>query len=593
MRRILRKIMSYIFVLVLIIAMVPLSVSAADYPVSSGSYADNVAVPALNSASAPFDHFEEAIDLKILGLLANSPDDFELGRAPSRVEGAIMLIRLLGNEDQAMQGSSTHPFTDVPSWADKYISYMYRNELSKGIGGNLYGSSAPLSAKQYITFVLRALGYQDGTDFDYNQALEKARELGLLSASDEAIFENSKTFLRDDMVSISYDALSVKMKGSSDTLLDKLVNTDKAIFKPAAKVLGLYTSDLEDKYGNAATASFPMTSSGFVVKSREDLYKLLRKTLCANDTSVRIDIRGYKGSIKDDFESVFLRANTAAEELSGVEYFVKSWKYRAGTESMVTTFEYRYTKSEYNRRVENAKVALNRARYIVASMITPSMSDFYKEKVLHDYIINNTGYDYQSYLSDTISEEAYEEYGCLVLGTAVCEGYAKTMKLLCDLSGLECMLVVGETINSSSNEGHAWNIVRIDGEYYHVDVTYDDPISPDGSDILTYQYFNLADNEMALYNSWNRASYPICDSTRYNYYTKYGMVASNREAFDKLVLKALDERRPIIEIKVKDYSKSNYSNIYDTIHSMDHVKKYSRSINDMSGIIRLSVQYKS
>lgn len=600
MKRNLLKIISYVCALVFIIAIAPLSASAADLHASANFSAANTAshaaytVPsAADTASPPFDHFEEAIDLKILGLLANFPDDFELERAPNRVEGAIMLIRLLGNEDQAMQGSSSHPFTDVPSWADKYVSYMYRNGLSKGIGGTLYGSSQPLSAKQYVIFVLRALGYKDGTDFDYNQALDKARELGLLSSSDATKFKNSPTFLRDDMVSISHDALSAKMKGSTGTLLDKLVNADKAVFKPAAKALGLYTSDLKEKYGDAATVSFPSTAFGFEVKNKEELYKLIRKTLCLNNTSVKIDIRNYNGNIKDDFEGVFIRANTAAEEVSGVEYFTKSWKYTYNGDSLMATFEYRFSKSEFSRRAKNVRTALNKARYIVASMITPSMSDFYKEKALHDYIINNAKYDYQNYLSNTIPDESFEEYGCLVLGVAVCEGYAKAMKLLCDLSGLECMLVMGKSTNNYADEGHAWNIVKIDGEYYHVDVTNNDPVTRDGSNILTYQYFNLPDSEMALYNSWSRADYPICTGTKNNYYNKYGMVASDRKAFDKVVLKALDQRRPVIEIKVKDYSKANYSNISDTIFSRKSVEKYRYTVNDVFGIIRLNIQYNS
>jgi hypothetical protein len=221
------------------------------------------------------------------------------------------------------------------------------------------------------------------------------------------------------------------------------------------------------------------------------------------------------------------------------------------------------------------------------------MSDFDKEKALHDYIVNNTRYDYQNYLNDTIPDESFEEYGCLVLGVAVCEGYAEAIKLLCDLSGLECILVMGKTINNYTDEGHAWNIVKIDGEYYHVDVTNNDPVTPDNSNILTYQYFNLSDSEMALYNSWNRADYPICTGTKNNYYNKYGMVASDRKDFDRVVLKALDQRSPVIEVKVKDYSKANYSNISDTIFSMDYVKKYSHTVNDLFGIIRLDIQYAS
>ncbi len=601
MKRNILEIILCVFVLVFIISIIPLPASAADLTASANYSAANTALTAVNAASSarntvspPIDHFEEAIDLKILGLLANSPDDFELERAPNRVEGAIMLIRLLGKEDEAMQGCFLHPFSDVPSWADKYIGYMYRNDLSKGTEGTLYGSSQPLSAKQYATFVLRALGYKDGTDFSYNQALDKAHELGILTSSDATKFKGSHTFLRDDMVSVSYDALSVKLKGSTDTLLDKLVNTEKAIFKPAAKALGLYTSDLKVEYGNVTSVSFPMTAAGYKITNKEELYQLIRKTLCLNNTSFKIDIRNYAGNARDDFKhAIFDRAYAAVVEITGVEYFIGQWESTLSKESLTLTFEYKFSKSEFNRRAENVRTALNKARYVAAKLITPSMSDFAKEKLLHDYIINNAEYDYQNYLRNTIPDESFEEYGCLVLGIAVCEGYAEAMKLLCDLSGLECIVVMGKSTSNYADEGHAWNIVKIDGEYYHVDVTNNDPVTRDGSNTLTYQYFNLPDSEMALYNSWNRADYPICTGTKNNYYNKCGMVVNDRKAFDKVVLKALDQRRPIIEIKVKDYSKAKYSNISDTIFSAKSVEKYRYSVNDISGIIRLNIQYNS
>lgn len=559
----------HIFILILYFLMVlaPLPVDAATTTSSS--------------------NFEKAVDLKILGLFANSPDKFELNRAPTRLEGAIMLIRLLGKEQQVKQGQYTHPFRDVPAWADRYVGYMYESNLSNGVGDSKFGSDDKLSASQYITFVLRAFGYQDNKDFHYKQVLDKALSVGLISSSEKTSLESSSVFLRNDLVAISYNALSVKMKESSQTLLDKLINTDKAIFKPAAYALGLYTSDIKEQLEGITTFHLSTTSKGQVVKTNEDLYKVIGKCLYSYENKLNIDISNYNGKLSSDFDKVFNRAKDIVEDITGVHDFVRSWEYLSENGSLKITFEYRYSKAVYNEKYYHVKAALNKARNVVAKLISKDMTDFEKEKLLHDYIINNTKYDYENYKKDTLPDESFEEYGCLVLGIAVCEGYSEAMKLMCDLSGIECIIVNGKSINNGTWEGHSWNIVRIDGAYYHIDVTNDDPVAEDGSNLLTYYYFNIPDNEMAKSNTWNKADYPACTTVKSSYYYKNNMVAGTKAAFDKAVQQALTQRRPIIELKVLDYTKGKYSNISDIVFKSDSVLKYRFTVNDEFGIIRI------
>jgi len=79
-----------------------------------------------------------ANDLKQLGLFVGvSEYDFDLKRAPTRLESLAMLVRLLGKEDEAKNSNCSHPFTDVPSWADGYVGYAYENGLTKGVSGTL------------------------------------------------------------------------------------------------------------------------------------------------------------------------------------------------------------------------------------------------------------------------------------------------------------------------------------------------------------------------------------------------------------------------------------------------------------------------
>ena len=123
--------------------------------------------------------------LRSLGLFLGSDKGFELERVPSRLEEVVMLIRLLGKEQEAKSGSWTHPFTDVPAWADPYIGYAYEQQLANGMSADQFGTG-PATAQMFATFVLRALGYNDSADkgavdFTYSGAVQFATEHGLIA----------------------------------------------------------------------------------------------------------------------------------------------------------------------------------------------------------------------------------------------------------------------------------------------------------------------------------------------------------------------------------------------------------------------------
>ncbi|MEA4849214.1 MAG: S-layer homology domain-containing protein [Clostridiaceae bacterium] len=155
----------------------------------------------------------KASALKSLGLfLGVSDTDFDLDRAPSRTEAIIMLIRVLGKEPEAKNGSWSHPFTDVASWADKYIGYAYEKGLSSGISATEFGTGNA-SSDMYLTFVLRALGYDDKSgDFAWNEPDTLAKSVGILTED-----VDTADFLRADIVLVSWAALEANLKEVSDT----------------------------------------------------------------------------------------------------------------------------------------------------------------------------------------------------------------------------------------------------------------------------------------------------------------------------------------------------------------------------------------
>ena len=122
----------------------------------------------------------------------------------------------------------------------------------------------------------------------------------------------------------------------------------------------------------------------------------------------------------------------------------------------------------------------NRVEGILAE--TEGMSYFEKEQYFHDYLCNNV-----TYTADGVYSR-YSVIGALVNGKAVCEGYSRAMQLLCKAAGINCSLVKGWSDDTS----HMWNIVEISGEWYELDVTWDD-IGEEGP---RYKYFNLTTEEM-------------------------------------------------------------------------------------------------
>ena len=124
--------------------------------------------------------------------------------------------------------------------------------------------------------------------------------------------------------------------------------------------------------------------------------------------------------------------------------------------------------------------------------------DTYKDvKMVHDYLVSNLDYD-----SGAGESHTYDIYGALVNHKCVCEGYAKAFKYLLNGLNIESTLVIGKGTNSrGESENHAWNYVKIDENWYAVDVTWDDPIIIGGgtSNEIQYKYFlkgsNVFDND--------------------------------------------------------------------------------------------------
>ena len=171
------------------------------------------------------DEAKKAADsLNKLGLFAGTgtnPDGtpiYNLEGIPTRSQAITMLVKLLGKEKEAINGTWEMPFTDVANWAKPFVGYAYANGLTAGNSTTqpTFGGNDPVTAEQYLTFVLKALGYEAGKDFDWRKAWELSDQLGI---TDGRYNENNKTFLRGDIAIISEDALDKPVVGKNMALI--------------------------------------------------------------------------------------------------------------------------------------------------------------------------------------------------------------------------------------------------------------------------------------------------------------------------------------------------------------------------------------
>ncbi len=149
-------------------------------------------------------------------------------------------------------------------------------------------------------------------------------------------------------------------------------------------------------------------------------------------------------------------------------------------------------------------------------------SDYEKAKQVHDIIVLNCEYDIDAYNATIINPNsgmklAHTVYGCLVEGKAVCEGYAKAYMYIMNRLGIECGYVTGTGTDITSNSSglHGWNYINLEGDYYMVDVTWDDPLGAP-ADYCGYDYFCVTTEDILLDHTIDSSiDVPYCSGGKY------------------------------------------------------------------------------
>ena len=158
--------------------------------------------------------------------------------------------------------------------------------------------------------------------------------------------------------------------------------------------------------------------------------------------------------------------------------------------------EANYLTDEFTSK-EQVESAIAQIEQVKNQILQNATGDTYQDiKMVHDYLVDTISYD-----SSLSKPYIYNIYGALVEKLCVCEGYARSMKYLLDSLDIPCTIVIGKGTNSEGKtENHAWNYVEIEGKWYAIDATWDDPVII-GNGTLSqsskYRYFLKGSNEMA------------------------------------------------------------------------------------------------
>jgi hypothetical protein len=230
-------------------------------------------------------------------------------------------------------------------------------------------------------------------------------------------------------------------------------------------------------------------------------------------------------------------------------------------------------------REDRAKQVYDKAKAVVAEIIRPGMSDYEKELAIHDYLLLHVAYDYDNYVQDAVPYDSYTMYGALIKGVAVCQGYAYAAQLMLEMAGIESHIVTG----TANGIPHAWNKVKIGGEYYNLDVTWDDPV-PDVQGRVTYGYFNVTDEELRRDHVWED-DLPKGEAAAYNYFNYNGLTVYSRSEFEARIGAAIQSRASSITLKRAYQDDQKDGGIAAVVARYPEVSGYTYTTDNSSVIV--------
>lgn len=251
-------------------------------------------------------------------------------------------------------------------------------------------------------------------------------------------------------------------------------------------------------------------------KAQQTAYHGILQGLLAMDDSIQIPRLE-----PEELYNVFFQLRLDHPEIFWTPGY--KYKYYPDSPNLIFIPEYLFQKGKVKEHQKAMKAR-------VEKLIRPakSLSEWEREKYIHDFICDNVHYDKLK------KPYSHEIIGPLGQGVGVCEGIAKSVKILCDALGIWCIIVVcGNNPEKGIKYRHTWNIVKIGGKYYHLDATFDNTL---GKEEKRYDYFNLSDKSVFRDHEPLLVSAPACSDGDHFYYKERKLSFTKKEEIYKRAL---------------------------------------------------------
>ncbi|WP_313150556.1 transglutaminase domain-containing protein [Lysinibacillus capsici] len=229
--------------------------------------------------------------------------------------------------------------------------------------------------------------------------------------------------------------------------------------------------------------------------SIETLQSLINKEVMHLSSEFSIRYTGDLAEIKDELTEITKNAIENSYIYTNISSF--QWKYEGYSNNIVIAFAFTYHLSQ-----TEALFVEQTLENIIAPM--HGLSDIEKLQAAHDFIVLSAEY------SKETEGSQYSPYTLLTENKGVCQAYALVLYRMLEMLGFEVQYVPGKV----GEQLHAWVLVKLDHAWYHIDVTWDDPL-PDRKGEVRYQYFLVSDRQLAQDHTWDYKNFPAATSEKY------------------------------------------------------------------------------
>lgn len=310
-----------------------------------------------------------------------------------------------------------------------------------------------------------------------------------------------------------------------------------------------------------------------------DIEKIVKESMDKRQTTVVIKYKGLTYKLLDVINGYISKALEEDEYLN-YSYRSVNMSYKAyGTDVTITI------KNSYYESAEEMKYVNQKVKSVLTQIIKPGMNDHEKVKAVHDYLVLNLAYDTQL--------KNNSPYPALTEGKTACNGYAMlAYKMLKEL-GMDVRLISGiASSHAYKAQNHAWNMVKLDGNWYHLDSTWDDPV-PNEPDRVLYDYYLLTDKEISKNHSWKNGGingeekpYPV-SSTPYFTLLQAKLINSNERDRYMSLMQKLD-----LQYLLPQYTATNLTELSEMIKNQfaNYQKEFTIRYIDKDGNLQANLR---